>query len=77
MKAETKALIDDLNRIRLEEDRSYADLAAGIGMDPGGLYKILNDQSEPYDRTVHKMRRFLERETAKRKGRPRKGEAAA
>lgn len=72
MHADTKALIDALNRIRLDEDRSYADLAAGIGMDPGGLYKILNENSEPYDRTIHKMRRFLEKHDADAARRPRK-----
>lgn len=66
--ASPKALITEVNRIRLDDDRSYADLAAGIGIDPGGLYKILNDQSEPYDRTLHKIRNFLKREAA----RPRK-----
>jgi len=65
--ASPKALIAELNRIRLEEDRSYADLADGIGIDPGGLHKILNDNSEPYDRTVHKIRNFLKREGAKPK----------
>ncbi len=65
--ASPKALIAELNRIRLEEDRSYADLAAGIGIDAGGLYKILNDDSEPYDRTVHKIRKFLTREASRPK----------
>lgn len=56
----TKALIGEVNRIRLDEDRSYADLATQIGIDPGALYKILNDRSEPYDRTLHKIRRYLD-----------------
>ena len=60
MDAAEKALVAELNRLRLEENRSYADLALQIGLDPGGLYKILNDQSEPYDRTLHKIRRFLD-----------------
>ena len=65
--ADEKALIEELNRIRLDEDRSYADLAAGIGIDPGALHKILNDQAKPYDRTIHKLRGFLKREAAKPK----------
>lgn len=55
-----KALVAELNQLRLDEDRSYADLALQIGIDPGALYKILNDQSEPYDRTLHKIRRYMD-----------------
>lgn len=56
-----KAMVAELNQLRLDEDRSYADLALQIGIDPGGLYKILNDQSHtPYDRTLHKIRRYLD-----------------
>jgi len=59
--AEAKALIDRLNQLRLDENRSYASLATEIGVDPGALYKICNNQtSAPYDRTLHKIRRFLE-----------------
>lgn len=65
--ADPKALIEELNRIRLDEDRSYADLATGIGIDPGALHKILNDNAAPYDRTIHKIRNFLKREAAKPK----------
>lgn len=61
MNAETKALIGRLNQIRLDEDRSYASLAAEIGIDAGGLYKILNGRSpRPYDRTLHKIRLYLD-----------------
>lgn len=68
MDAATKALADELNRIRLDDDRSYAALAADIGIDPGALYRLLNDdERDPWDRTVHKIRRFLDqREPTKR-----------
>lgn len=65
MDASEKAMVDEVNRLRLDENRSYADLAGEIGIDPGALYKILNDQSEPYDRTLHKIRRFLDALKAK------------
>lgn len=65
--AAEKALVEELNQIRLDENRSYADLATQIGIDPGALYKILNDQSEPYDRTLHKIRRFVDSLKARRK----------
>jgi hypothetical protein len=62
-------MADELNRIRLDDDRSYASLAADIGIDPGALYRLLNDdERDPWDRTVHKIRRYLDaRRPAKRK----------
>ncbi len=54
---------DDLaavNQIRLEDDLSYAELADHIGVHPGALYRILNGQSDPIDRTLFKIRTFLE-----------------
>ncbi len=71
MDAETKALIARLNLFRLDQDVSYADLASAIGIDPGGLYKILNDQSaRPYDRTLYKIRRYLDALPAERSAKP-------
>lgn len=69
MDAATKVMVDELNRIRLDDDRSYAALAADIGIDPGALYKLLNDDvRDPWDRTLHKIRRYLDaRRPAKRK----------
>lgn len=68
MDAATKAMATELNRIRLDDDRSYASLAADIGVDPGALYRLLNDdEREPWDRTLHKIRRYLDaRDAAKR-----------
>ncbi len=61
MNPEAKALVDRLNQVRLDDDRSYDELATQIGIDPGGLYKILNGRSaRPYDRTLHKIRRYLD-----------------
>lgn len=60
MDAELKTLVEELNRIRLDDNRSYADMATEIGIDPGALYKILNARSDPYDRTLHKIRRWLD-----------------
>jgi hypothetical protein len=59
--AATKAMATELNRIRLDDDRSYASLAADIGVDPGALHRFLNeDDREPWDRTLHKIRRYLD-----------------
>lgn len=68
MDAATKAMADELNRIRLDDDRSYPSLAKEIGIDPSALYRLLNDDDrDPWDRTLHKIRRFLDtREAGKR-----------
>jgi transcriptional regulator with XRE-family HTH domain len=69
--AETKTLISRLNQIRLDGDLSYAALADRVGIDPGGLYKILNDRSaRPYDRTLHKIRRYLDAPAAEQPAKP-------
>jgi transcriptional regulator with XRE-family HTH domain len=66
------ALLDQINQLRLEEDLTYADLGEQIGIDGGALYRILNGQVEPIDRTLFKIRRFIEkREAAKRPARKR------
>ena len=49
-----------LNQLRLEDDLTYADLGEQIGIHSGALYRILNGQSEPIDRTLFKIRKFLE-----------------
>ena len=55
-----------VNDLRLEDDLTYADLGARIGIDGGALYRILNGQSDPIDRTLFKIRRFLDQYQAKR-----------
>lgn len=51
----------ELNRIRLDEDKSYGELAAEIGLsDPSTLNRLLRGTREPMDRTLHKIRRFLD-----------------
>ena len=61
------ALLEQVNQLRLDEDLTYADLARQIGIDAGALHRILNGRAEPIDRTLFKVRRFLEkREAAKR-----------
>jgi len=58
--------LEHLNRLRLEEDLTYAELGDRVGIDGGALHRILNGQSDPIDRTLFKIRRFLaERESAK------------
>ena len=69
MDADAQTIVTTLNAIRLDENRSYAGLANEIGIDPGGLYKILNGRADPWDRTVHKLRRYLDQRAAAAKRR--------
>lgn len=59
--------LSELNRIRLDEDLSYEALATeirtaidGVNIDRTVLYRALNGQRKPNDRTLHKIRRFLD-----------------
>lgn len=52
--------VAELNQIRLDEGLSYAELGKAIGLDRTALYRILQQPGrQPYDRTLHKIRRFL------------------
>lgn len=63
----TKELLEQVNQLRLEEDLTYAELGEQIGIDGGALHRILAGQAVPIDRTLFKIRRFLDgRDAAKR-----------
>jgi len=66
MDADDQTILATVNQIRLEENRSYAGLAAEIGLHPSGLHRILTGRRpDPWDRTMIKLRRFLaQREAA-------------
>jgi len=64
-----EAAISELNQIRLDEDLSYGALAAQIGVDRAVLFRALSGERKPIDRTLHKMRRYLDRRRS-RKQRP-------
>lgn len=52
----------ELNRIRLDEDRTFSNLATAIGLGDrtgSALSRLLNGQSNPQARTLHKIRRYL------------------
>jgi transcriptional regulator with XRE-family HTH domain len=52
----------ELNRIRLDEDLTYEQLAEAIGIERTTLIRLLRvPDREPFDRTMHKVRRYLER----------------
>lgn len=72
--AQTEA--DALNRIRLDEDLTYEQLAelirqSGAGdVDPSVLHRMLNTPDyKPFDRTLHKIRRFLDGRKAEKPAR--------
>lgn len=55
----------ELNRIRLDEDRSFGDLATAIGLrDASTLNRLLRGKRQPTDRTLHKVRLFLDSRAA-------------
>ncbi len=68
--------IAELNQIRLDEDLSVSTLAQGIGIDQSTLHRLLfTPERKPWDRTLHKIRRFLEQREVKPSRKP-KGRAA-
>jgi transcriptional regulator with XRE-family HTH domain len=49
-----------LDAYRLDKDLSYRELAAEVGIPYRTLYGLLtNDDPQPFDRTLHKIQRFL------------------
>jgi transcriptional regulator with XRE-family HTH domain len=51
----------ELNRIRLDEDLTYEQLADATGIERTTLIRLLRSPNrEPFDRTLHKVRRYLE-----------------
>lgn len=58
--AEISELVE-VNQIRLDEDLSVSQLAEQIGIDTSTLHRLLFTPGRtPYDRTLHKIRRFLD-----------------
>lgn len=61
----------ELNQVRLEEDLTYEELGTAIGVDASALFRLLNSPNrkrKPHDRTIFKIRRYLDsRSTKKRK----------
>jgi hypothetical protein len=52
--------LHELNRIRLDEDKSFGELATEIGIKDGSsLNRLLRGERQPIDRTLHKIRRYL------------------
>ena len=54
-------LLTQVNQIRLDDDLTYAELGEQIGIDGGALHRILKGQAAPIDRTLFKIRQFLEK----------------
>jgi transcriptional regulator with XRE-family HTH domain len=55
----------ELNRIRLDEDLTYEDLAERIGIDRTTLLRLLQQPNRgAHDRTLHKIRRYLDQREA-------------
>jgi hypothetical protein len=71
--------IAELNQIRLDEDLPIATLAQAIGIDQSTLHRLLFVPGrEPWDRTLHKIRRYLaERKAAEERKAARKAKGRA
>jgi transcriptional regulator with XRE-family HTH domain len=62
--------LDELNAIRLEDDLTYRQLEKLTGISLHTLHQLLTSENpRPFDRTLHKIRRFLD--ARKRGGRRR------
>lgn len=62
---DTQTDLSEVNRIRLERDLTYEQLAEQIGIDSSALFRLLNEPArKPHDRTMFKIRRFLEQALA-------------
>lgn len=58
----TLTVVERLNRIRLEHDLTYADLADEIGIDASAVYRLLQRSGrKPLDRTLYKVEQFVDR----------------
>ena len=50
----------ELNRIRLEEDLRYLDIAGFVGLKgESAISRLLRGQRQPSERTLYKIRRYL------------------
>jgi hypothetical protein len=60
----------ELDQVRLDADLTYEQLAESItatagSIDPASVYRFLNEPDrKPYDRTVHRIRKFLDERRA-------------
>lgn len=62
-----------LRQLRIDEDITFRRLQAEIGVSAATLNRLLDEKNEsvPYDRTLHKIRRFLDARKADRSSRKR------
>lgn len=55
----------ELNHIRLDEDKTFGELAKDIGLgDQSSLFRLLKEGRQPQERTLYKIRKYLERRKA-------------
>ena len=66
-----QAALQQLNRIRLRENLSYAQLGQRCGIPEPTMRRILQ-AADPvvYDRTLYKIQEYLKRRRARRRQRP-------
>lgn len=65
--------LDQLNQIRLDEDLTFRELGDLTGISRGTLHVLLTStRPQPYERTRHKIRRFLDERAKKTRSRRRR-----
>lgn len=68
----------ELNQIRLDEDKTFEQLAAEVGVgNPTTLHRLLKTSRKPNDRTLHKIRRYLDDRRARAAAAATEGEGKA
>lgn len=51
---------DRLRRVRLEQDLTYREMAARVGISTMALHNYLSGDSDPTERTLYKIRQYLD-----------------
>jgi hypothetical protein len=75
--------LDRLDALRLSKDWSFRELSlemarVGVALSAATLHQVLTDrESKPYDRTLHKIRRYLDELPTDRKPTARKPKGRA
>jgi predicted transcriptional regulator len=65
--------ITELNRIRLDEDLTFSELAALVGLKDGSsMHRLIREGRQPQERTLYRIRKFI---TSRRKSGRRKAVA--
>jgi transcriptional regulator with XRE-family HTH domain len=60
-------LIDRVTQARLEQDLTYEQLAAAVGLTKPAIWRILTKRTNPNERTRYRIERWLKSVSGKRR----------